>query len=198
MASPEPRPRPSRRTSLAALALILALAVTACGGSSDAGSDGSTDPSTSSSAAEETTTSAATDDGAATDDEAAGGDVDVCEAISAEDVGAILTEADIAEAKPNDALATPSCAYYVTWAGSPLSVVQITWNEDGFLDAMRTSNPTATEVDGLDAVAISDASIVIAGETGDYQIDGGIELSEGGDVATKEQLVAIAELAQGL
>lgn len=184
------------RVAILALALGLTVGTAACGGGS---SDASSDPTV---AVDETTTAApdaGTDDGATATTEAAGADVDICAEITAEDVEAILTGADIADAKPNDAYPTPSCAYSVTWPGQPLSVVQILWNEDGFLDAQREGNPTATDVADLDdAIAISDSSIVVAGESGDFQVDGGIELAEGGDVATKDQLIAVAALAQAL
>lgn len=197
-----PTPAPSslpRLVASAAVALLLATAIAGCGGGSSDGASGSTgDPTTTESAAgTDGATGDPSDTGATTAPASGTGGGDLCAEVTAADVGAILTEADITEAAPSPALTTPTCQYLVDWAGTPLSFIQITWNEDGFLDALRQSNPTATDLAGVeDGVAISEDSIVVAGTSGDFQIDAGVELAEGGAVATQEQLVAIAQLVE--
>lgn len=202
MPSPAPS-HPIRTLAAAVVGLVLATSVVACGGGSSdgAGSASGTSTTTASSEPGSSTTAAGepADSGTSPDTGAGSPELDLCAEVTADDVAAILAGAEISEAAPNPSLTTPTCQYLVDWAGTPLSVVQITWNEDGFLDALRQSNPTATDLDGVDdGVAISEDSIVVAGASGDFQVDAGVELTDGGSVATQEQLVAVAQLVEGL
>jgi hypothetical protein len=197
------RPNRRRRLAIGALALTLTAVVTACGGSSDAGGSDGAAP-----AASETT--AASSSGSGTDEAtttAIGGApaIDVCEEVSQEDVAAILTEADLVSAEANSAIPAPNCGYAIeiggAGSGATADVVTITWNDPSFFDGQKELQTDETELTGFDtdAFAFGDGGdILVRGETGTWAVTQGVELSDGGQPASAEQLAAIAKLVQGL
>ncbi|MBK6855489.1 MAG: hypothetical protein IPG97_02700 [Microthrixaceae bacterium] len=107
----------------------------------------------------------------------------------------------IVNAQPNSAWTTPNCSYAIEMDGFPegATVANIQWNARPFLAGQREIQEDATEVAGLnDAILITTGSpmLILAGASGDFVVTGGVELSVGGEVATVEQLTAIAKLAQ--
>ena len=200
------RPDRRRRLAIGALALALATVVTACGGSSDAGgSDGTGNSASETSApsssgasgsgAEETTTTAA--GGAPT--------VDVCEEVTQEDVAAILTEANLVSAEANSAVPAPNCGYAVeiggAGSGATADVVTITWNDPSYFDSQKELQTDATDLSGFDTDAFTfgdGGDILVRGETGTWLVTQGVELTDGGQPASAEQLAAVAKLVQGL
>ena len=192
------RPRHRALATAAALLLVAPLALGACG--SD-GSDGASGGSTTTSAAsgsggdqgdtgsgDETTTTAA-----------AGGDLDVCAEVPKDKVQEILTGATITKAEAVE-LGGPNCSYYVATAGTELPVVKITWNEPAFYDAQKQTQTEAVPLEGVEGFQLRPdvTQLVVKGATGAFDITGGVELTEGGQVASIEQLTEIAKLVEGL
>jgi hypothetical protein len=191
-----------RRFALGAATVALTALLAACGGSSDgdaakpdaSGSETTAAPS-SDSGAEETTTSAT------------GGapDIDLCEEVPKEDVAAILTEAELTRVEPNPSLSVPNCGYAIEIGGGgsemTADVVTITWNEPGFYDGQKELQTDATELTGFDTEAFTfgdHGTVLVQGATGAFMVTHGVELAEGGQPASPEQLAAIAKLVQGL
>lgn len=203
--------RSRRRRPPAAVLVVGALALgsllAACGGSSGSDADAAPD------------TTAPVDGGSATDDtsgDPAGGtdetttapagaaDLDLCAEVSGEEVAAILTGADLVDVSPREGIPTPSCRYQVEIGGGAATapVVTIDWNEPGFFDAQRELQTSETDLPELDADAFileeGSPMVYVRGETGDFLVTQGVELTDGGQPATREQLIAIAELVQDL
>lgn len=195
-----------RRLAIGALALALTIVVAACGGSSDAGgSDGA-----GSSASETSAPSSSGASGSGTDETtttAAGGApaVDVCDEVTKEDVAAILTEANLVSAEANSAVPAPNCGYAVeiggAGSGATADVVTITWNDPAYFDSQKELQTDATELSGFDTDAFTfgdGGDILVRGETGTWLVTQGVELTDGGQPASAEQLAAVAKLVQGL
>ena len=203
-ASPTRRGPSLRRLALGATALAVASLLAACGGGS---SDDAT-PTTSPGSSETSAPDSGTDTGGgeeATTTVAGSSDLDLCAEVTKEDVAAILTEANLVEAAPNTAITAPSCGYKVeiggAGSGATADVVTITWNDPSFFDSQQELQTSATELTGFDTDAFSyddGGEILVRGESGTWQVTQGVELTDGGQPATPEQLVAIAKLVQGL
>lgn len=194
------------RLSFAALATT-ALLVSGCGSGNDETDDASA--TTVMGAASQTDESGsarneAANDGSTQDSDGSQedevSDLDVCSEITGAQVGEILG-VTIVNAQPNSAWTTPNCSYAIEMDGFPegATVANIQWNARPFLAGQREIQEDATEVAGLnDTILITTGSpmLILAGASGDFVVTGGVELSVGGEVATVEQLTAIAKLAQ--
>lgn len=200
---PVPARPPIRWRALAAtFAAALGLTLAACGGSSDASSDTTSDTA---SAADAAATSTPTDDGGvATTAAPATGDLDLCAEVSKDEVAAILTEAELTAAAPNDAISAPNCGYAIEIdaGGSPMvaDVVSIVWNDASYFDSQKELQTDEVDLTGLDGEAFSfddGGMILVRGESGTFEITRGVELTAGGQPATDEQMTAIAALVAG-
>ncbi len=177
-------------------AAALAILLGACGGSSS--SDGS-----SSSSADDTTTptelaSDPTGAGTGASTTAAAADATaICDAITQDDVAAILPEATLTKAAPNPAYSLPSCDYSIDLGGVTGYVVQIRQDatDGAYYDSQKEVQPDAEPVPGIDdAFAFSDfGTIVLKTGTGSYTVQRGVELTDGGQPASSDQMIAIAE-----
>ncbi len=190
------RPRHRALATAAALLLVAPLALGACG--SD-GSDGASDGSTTTSAASGATSGDTGSGDETTTTAAAGGDLDVCAEVPKDKVQEILTGATITKAEAVE-LGGPNCSYYVATAGTELPVVKITWNEPAFYDAQKQTQTEAVPLEGVEGFQLRRdvTQLVVKGATGAFDITGGVELTEGGQVASIEQLTEIAKLVEGL
>lgn len=180
---------------VAALAILLG----ACGGSSSG--DGSSDATTTPTelASEPTDGSTGTD---ATTTEAAADATAICDAITQDDIAAILTEATLTEAAPNPALSLPSCDYSIDLGGVAAYVVQIRQEatDGAFYDSQKEVQPDAEPVPGIDdAFSYDDVgTIVLKTDTGSYTVERGVELTDGGQPASNDQMIAIAQKVAAL
>lgn len=191
-----PARRPARwLIPAAALAVLLG----ACGGSSS--SDGSASPDATTTPTE--LASEPTDEAAATSTTAAAADATaICDAITQDDVAAILPEATLTEAAPNPAYSLPSCDYSIDLGGVSGYVVQIRQDatDGAYYDSQKEVQPDAEPVPGIDdAFAFADfGTIVIKTGTGSYTVQRGVELTDGGQPASNDQMIAIAEKVAAL
>ncbi len=188
-------PSASRLHRLAALLAVAAIGfgAAACGGSDDASSTTSVVPTTASPSGggDEPVSSGAAD--SPTDE----GADDLCQAVTAEQIGAVLTEATIVAAQPNDVIPAPTCDYMVSIDGIELPAVKVIREESGFYDSQKAAQETQVPVEGVaDAFATDDQNthVYLEGASGDYQIDVGVELTSGGQPASAAQMAAIARL----
>jgi hypothetical protein len=199
------------RRSAAAVALTLATVLAACGGggsddaSSDAG-DATTAPADAGTDGTSTDGTGGDDTGSDTGSEGTDGavddgvlpDVDICGAITQEDMAAILPEATLISAAPNDAIPAPTCDYNIELTGGfEAAVIQILLaaEEPSYLEGQRDIQTDAVDVPGLDdAFAYDDfGTIMVLGESGVFLVERGVELTEGGTAASQDQMIAIAE-----
>jgi hypothetical protein len=192
------RRRPT--AALAATALVVGGLLAACGGGSS-GSDAA-DSSSDTSAPADGTGSA--DAGEGTTTLAGTPDLDICAEVTEEEVAAILPEAELVDVSPNDVVPTPNCRYQISIGGGAMNaaVVSIDWNEPGFFDGQKELQSSETDLTELDADAfiLEEGSLMVfvRGQSGTFLIAQGVELTEGGELASRDQLIAIAELVQDL
>ncbi len=199
--------RPARRAVATGAVLALATLLAACGGGSSsdgasAGDGASTTPTelpadtgTAGTDADPGAETTAVDDGTA--------DVDICGEITQADMEAILPEATFSSVAPNAVIPAPTCEYNIELTGGiEAAVVQIllAGEDPGYLDAQREIQADAVDVPGLDdAFAYDDfGSILVQGESGTFLVERGVELTEGGEAASQDQMIAIAQLVADL
>lgn len=194
--------RPSRRALAAGLALTLAATLAACGGgSSDDASGAGDDTTTPTELPADTSTDTGGTDAGGTDTtiaEDGTSDLDICAELTQEEMQAILTEATLVSAAPNDVIPTPSCYYNIDLTGGiQAAVIQINLIVDDrdYFEAQRDLQTDAVDVPGVeDAFAYDDfGTIMVLTPSGVFQIERGVELTEGGEAASQEQMTAIAE-----
>ncbi len=192
-----------RRLALGAVALALAAVLAGCGG----GSSDDGDASASGGSTPEATAPASSDGGSdeTTSTLASVPDLDLCSEVTKDEVAAILPEAELTQAEANPSLTVPNCGYAIEIAGGgtemTADVVTITWNEPGFYDGQKELQTDATELTGFDTEAFTfgdSGTVLVQGATGAFMVTQGVELAEGGQPASPEQLAAIAKLVQDL
>ena len=192
---------PSVRLLACGLAIVAALSLAGCGssGGSDAGAKATTtaasDAGGSSGGADgsdgsgDTATSAA--DGAMPD-------LDVCEELSKTDIEELLGGATLDGAKAQTTIPAPNCDYVRTISGGGVTmdsfVVRVVWNDPSYFDSQKELQTDEVPIDGIDAFATNDyGTILVKGESGAWEVTRGVELSDGGQAASQEQMTAIAQ-----
>lgn len=197
----------SLRLLACGLAAVGALVLAGCG--SSGGSD----------AAKATTTAASgTSDGAGSGDTSGSGgsgdtattaadggmpDVDVCAELSKSDVEELLGGATLDGAKAQTTIPAPNCDYLRTISGGGVTmdsfVVRVVWNDPSYYDGQQELQTDEVPVEGIDAFAINDyGTILVKGSSGTWEVTRGVELSDGGQVASQEQMTAIAQKVAAL
>jgi hypothetical protein len=198
------------RRLLGTAVLVGALLLTGCGSDSD--DDASTD-TTETTAAPDTGSDSGTDgtdgstDTTAVDDGLA--DVDVCEAIGAEDVQAILTEADPITAVPNEAIPAPTCDYQIAIGDDTFAMdaavisIQLASEDPAYYTAQRDlqedSFDDVTDVEGIsEGFSYNDSgTILMTTDAGVWTVIRGVEVNkEATAQATAEEMAAIAALVE--
>lgn len=211
--TPTPTRRPGRLVAAAALTAALLFAGCSSDSGDDAGSEG-TDPTTAVDASTDGGTDATSDgsDGS-TDATSAAGDapaaVDVCDAIPAEDVQAIITEADPITAVPNDVIPAPTCDYQIAIGGEGFAMdaaivsIQLASEDPAYYASQRdlqTDNfDDVTDVEGVsEGFSFNDGgTILLTTDTGVWTIVRGVEVNqEATATATPEEMAAIAALVE--
>jgi hypothetical protein len=193
-----------RHRALAAGLLTLAVLLAGCGGDDEAASDGTTAPTEASVDDGTSTDGGGTDDGSTDTTTADDGtsDLDLCAEITQADMEAILPEAAFTSVSANDVTPAPTCEYRIDIGGIEASVVQILLaaEEADYLDGQREIQADAVDVPGIeDAFAFDDfGTIFVRNDLGVFLIERGVELTSGGEAASQDQMVAIAELVAAL
>ena len=183
-----------RRPALGALALAVGLVLAGCGSSGgDAQADGGT---TSTTAADGGGTSAPDDGMASTTTAAGSSSIDLCAEVTAEQVSDILGVT--ATASPNPALSAPSCNYTRDIGGVQGNLVRIDGNDPSFFASQQELQTEEQPVPELGdrgfALTTGSTMVYVQGKTATWLVTQGVELEDGGQPATLEQLTAIAKL----
>ncbi len=147
----------------------------------------------------------ATGDTTETTIEQAADDVDVCAAIPADDVQAILTGADPITAVPNEVIPS-SCDYNIAIGDESMAMdgavvqIQLASPDAAFYDAqleLQQGSGTVTELDGVSQGFAFDegGTILLTTEAGVWTVIRGVEIDRAATTqVTAEQLEAIAQL----
>ena len=119
------------------------------------------------------------------------------------DVEEILGGATLSGAKAQPALTAPNCDYVRTIEGGGMAmdsfVVRVVRNDPSYFDSQKELQTSAVEVPGVDAFAYNDyGTVVVRGESCTFEVVRGVEVAAGGEVATQDQMIAIAREVQGL
>lgn len=192
------------RRALAAGLLAATLVLAGCGGGSD-------DEAADAEAPETTVADAGTDTGSdsGTDTTEAADDgipeIDVCGAITADDIAGIVPDADPLTAAPNTAIPTPTCDYTIEIGDDsfsmPGAIVSVQWAGDqAYYDGQKDLQAAdATEVAELDeAFAFNDGgTIMLTNDAGAWIVLRGVEIDKAASrQVTDEELVEVALLVQ--
>jgi hypothetical protein len=204
--------RPRRLLGTAVLVGALLLAGCGSDGDDDAGADTTeTTAATDTGSDTGTGTGTGSDDGTtdttAVDDGMA--DVDVCEAIGAEDVQAILTEADPITAVTNEVIPTPTCDYQIAIGDDTFAMdaavitIQLASEDPAYYTAQRDlqedSFDDVTDVEGIsEGFSYNNSgTILLTTDSGVWTVIRGVEVNkEATAQATAEEMAAIAALVE--
>jgi hypothetical protein len=194
------RPRRALAAGLLAATLLLA----GCGGGSDdEAGDAGTPETTAADSGTDMGTDSGTDTTEATDDGTP--DADVCGTITAEDIAAIVPDADPLTATATTAIPTPTCDYTIEIGDDsfsmPGAIVSIQWAGDAaFYEAQKELQAAgATEVAELDEGFAFDegGTILLTTDSGTWTVIQGVEIDKAATrQVTPEELVEVAVLVQ--
>lgn len=198
-----------RTRRAAALVLAGALLLVGCGSGDDAASTDTTAAAAGSGSGTEANTDGAGDDGssttAATDDGAP--DVDICSAITAEDLQGLVPAADPITATPNEVIPAPTCDYTIqigegaTAMDAAIVSIQLTSTDPAYYasqeDLQRDQFDDVTPVDGVEeGFSYDDAgTIMMTTDAGVWLIERGVEVNkEATAQLSAEEMAAVAAL----